>query len=331
MAKEIGQAFGGIGDAVSGVMKGIGDAVDGAVKGVGTLAKQIYDSDIGKAIIIAGAVYFGGAALAGGFGTMGTSASFLSGMGAGVSSAATSLSSAWSLAAAGEFGSAAGTIGSSWGTAYGAGAQLAPAAVQGATALSAAQAPMTGQYPASSSLAPPPAAPTAALGTPPPVAATPGASTVGNYSLGNATVPQITQAGANLPAATQPWYAQAMDYITPKSELAQYGLISGATSIGGNILAGIGQDQAAKEQREYEEKQLRDAQALRNANVGAELFAPGQYAAAPGPAPAPAGLARRYMPQVAPGSPGYVPGQQFAQAYNRLPPGMGLGQYTMRG
>jgi hypothetical protein len=163
------------------------------------------------------------------------------------------------------------------------------------------------------------------------VAAAPGATTVGNYSLGNATVPQITQAGANLPAATQPWYAQAMDYITPKSELAQYGLISGATSIGGNIIAGIGQDQAAKEQREYEEKQLRDAQALRNANVGAELFAPGQYATAPGPAPMPAGLARRYMPQVAPGSPGYVPGSQFAQAYNRLPPGMGLGEYVMRG
>ena len=322
MAKEIGQAFGGIGDAVSGVMKGIGDAVDGAVKGVGTLAKQIYDSDIGKAIIIAGAVYFGGAALAGGFGTMGTSASFLSGMGAGVSSAATSLSSAWSLAAAGEFGSAAGTIGSSWGTAYGAGAQLAPAAVQGATAISsAAQAPMTGQYPASSSLAPPPAAPTAALGTPPPVAATSGAPGVLNPAAASTYTP-VAQTAAGAPAATQPWYAQAMDYITPKSELAQYGLISGATSIGGNILAGIGQDQAAKEQREYEEKQLRDAQALRNANVGAELFAPGQYATAPGPAPMPAGLARRYMPK------DY---RDPSGVYAQLPSGVLPGQYVMRG
>jgi hypothetical protein len=53
MSKEVSQVFGGIGDAVSGVLKGVGDAVDGAVKGVGTLAKQIYESDIGKAIIIA--------------------------------------------------------------------------------------------------------------------------------------------------------------------------------------------------------------------------------------------------------------------------------------
>lgn len=309
MAKEIGQAFGGIGDAVSGVLKGVGDAVNGAVKGVGTLAKQIWESKIGKAIIIAGAIYFGGAALAGGFGSSGAGGSFLSGMGTGVSSAADSIALAWE-------GSSLGPLGNAWGAAGDAGANAARTlAGSGLTTVAPSAA--------SAAAAPPVApAPTAALGTPPPVAATPGASTVGNYSLGNATVPQITQAGANLPAATQPWYAQAMDYITPKSELAQYGLISGATSIGGNILAGIGQDQAAKEQREYEEKQLRDAQALRNANVGAELFAPGQYAAAPGPAPMPAGLARRYMPK------DY---RDPSGVYAQLPSGVLPGQYVMRG
>lgn len=309
MSKEIGQVFGGIGDAVGGVLKGVGDAVDGAVKGVGSLAKQIYESKIGKAIIIAGAIYFGGAALAGGFGTVGTSTSFLSGMGAGVSTAATSLEAAWTLAGQGEFAAAAGKIGGSYGAAFDAGA--------GITA-----APTTAALTSATTVASAPAA----------APVTAGAPGVLNPAAAELYTPVAqTAAGAGAPAATQPWYAQALDYITPKSELAQYGLISGAATIGGNLIAGIGQQQAVEDQRNYEAEQLQAAQDTRNANVGAELFAPGQYAAAPGPAPAPAGLARRYMPQVAPGSPGYVPGSQFAQAYNRLPPGMGLGQYVMRG
>jgi hypothetical protein len=97
------------------------------------------------------------------------------------------------------------------------------------------------------------------------------------------------------------------------------------------------QEEALEEKRKYEAQQLQAAQDLRNANVGADLFAPTDYAAAAAAAPAqvqaqaPAGLARRYMPRVEPGSPGYVPGSQFAQAYNNLPPGMGLDQYVMRG
>jgi hypothetical protein len=283
----------GIGNAVSGVVKGVGDAVSGAVKGVGSLAKQIYDSKIGKAIIIAGAIYFGGAALAGGFGSSAAGGSFLSGMGAGVSSAATSLTSAWGSVLSADFATAAGTIGNSWGTAYGAGVKLAaPAVVEtAATALSSAQAPMTAQYSS--------AAPTAAA--PPPVgtAGLPAGSPINSAAAGSYTPVAQTAAGAGAPAATQPWYAQALDYITPKSELAQYGLISGATTIGGNIIAGIGQQQALEDERKYQEQQRQAALDLRNANVGAELFVPGQYATAPGPAPAPAGLARRYMPQSA--------------------------------
>lgn len=296
MSKEVSQTFGGIGDAIGGVFKGVGAVVDGAVKGVGTLVKQIYDSDIGKAIIIAGAVYFGGAALAGGFGTMGTSASFLSGMGAGVSSAATSLQAAWGLATsgtAGSLGQAASTIGNSWGTAFGAGAQLGAPVVETAAALSsAAQAPMPAQIPSAPSLAP-------AAAAPPPVATAgmPAGSPITSTAAGSYT--PVAQTAAGAPAATQPWYAQAMDYITPKSELAQFGLINAATSVGGNVIAAIGQQQAAEDERAYQEKQLQAARDLRNANVGAELFAPGQYAAAPGPAPMPAGLARRYMPQYA--------------------------------
>jgi hypothetical protein len=117
--------------------------------------------------------------------------------------------------------------------------------------------------------------------------------------------------------------------------LVQYGAIQAGTQIVGGYMAGKAQEEALEEQRKYEAQQLQAAQDLRNANVGADLFAPTDYSeyavAAPQPAPAPAGLARRYMPRVEPGSPGYVPGSQFAQAYNNLPPGMGLGQYVMRG
>lgn len=319
MAKEVGQVFGGIGDAVSGVLKGVGDAVDGAVKGVGTLAKQIWDSDVGKAIIIAGAIYFGGAALAGGFGSSMSGGSFLSGMGAGIQSAAGAMADAWTS-------SSWGPLSEAWSTAADAGATfpgavppgiplIEPAVEANTAALSQGQVAAMdagGESVGTTFSGGGGAAPTATVAAPPPppVGAAPGASTVTNYSLGNASVPQITQAGASLPPVDQPWYSKALDYVTPKSELAKYGLISGATQLVGGLIQGAGQDQAAREQREYEAEQLRKAQDLRNANVGADLFAPGQYAA-PTPAPIqPTGLARRYMPS-------YTP------MYGQLPPGYG--------
>ena len=308
MAKEISQTFGGVGDAVSGVLKGVGDVVNGAVQGIGSLAKEIYKSDIGKAIIIAGAIYFGGAALAGGFGTMGTSASFLSGMGAGVSSAATSLQAAWAA-------SSLAPIGSAWSSAYGAGEGLAAAAAAPAAATLSSSAPAAlEQSQVAAAAAPPPVAP-------PPVGAAPGASTVGNYSLGNASVPQITQAGASLPPVNQPWYSKALDFVTPKSELAQYGLINAATSTVGNVISGIGNKQAMEDQQAYETKMLQEkrdydvqqakaAQDLRNANMAGQIWDPAsQYAGAPAQAPAPAGLARRYM----------APSEYTQRFYDRLP------------
>jgi hypothetical protein len=115
----------GIGNAISGVVKGVVNVVKGVVKGVGDLAKSIASSKLGKAIIIAGAIYFGGAALAGGFGSSAAGGSFLSGMGAGVSSAASTLSSAWGSVMAGNFSQAAGAVGNAWGTAGAAAGQAA--------------------------------------------------------------------------------------------------------------------------------------------------------------------------------------------------------------
>jgi hypothetical protein len=328
MAKEVGQVFGGIGDAVSGVMKGVGDAVNGAVKGVGTLAKQIWDSDVGKAIIIAGAIYFGGAALSGGWGTIGTEASFLSGMGSGVTSAAGSLADAWAYGSAGQFGNAASSIGGSWGAAYEAGAGLSGAPSAAALKL--------GAEGFSSAAAPPPvgAAPGAGAGAGAGAGLGADQAAFGlNQSAalnGASIIPEAAPAITSSlpPAAPQPWYSQALDYITPQSDLAKYGLISGATQIAGGVIQGMGQDQAAQEQREYEAQQLKNAQDLRNANMAGELWAPGQYTAPAVASAQPTGLARRYMPQT---QANYVPGSRFAQMYGQLPPGYGAVQSVMGG
>lgn len=322
MSKEVSQAFGGIGDAVTGVLKGVGDAVDGAVKGVGTLAKQIWDSDVGKAIVIAGAIYFGGAALSGGFGSAGAGGSFFSGMGTGVASAADSMALAWET-------SSLGPLGQAWGAAGDAGANAARflAGDVGTVGANAAAMDAGGEAVGTTFSggggAANTAAPTASLGAPPPtVAAAPGGTTVGNYSLGNASVPQITQASASLPPVDQSWYSKAIDYVTPKSELAKYGLISGATQLAGGLIQGAGQEQAVKDEREAQAAALKTQQDLRNANMAGVLWAPSSYAAAPAAA-APTGFYKRYMPQ------SDVAGSRFAQAYAGLPPGQGLVRSVM--
>jgi len=352
MAKEIGQAFGGIGDAVSGVLKGVGDAVNGAVKGVGDIAKSIYESPIGRALIIAGAVYFGGAALAGGFGgaSAGGIGSFFSGMGAGVSSAASSLSSAWGSVLAGEFGAAGSTLGSSFGAAYGAGAGTAPLALAegaasalgggeevGATFSGEGGAGQSyqGQYGYGPQPAPvPAAAPPSSYGlsTPYTAPSLPGGGAASPYGLNNTSANLLSSGGGNLPGTLpMPPAPAAPVGMWDKMISSPYtapALISGAMQVGGAVIAGAGQKKAQEDQQAYERQMLQDQIDRRNANVGADLFAPGQYAAAPGPAPMPAGLARRYMPQPAAG---YVPGSRFAQMYGQLPPGYGAAQSVIGG
>lgn len=120
------KAVSGVGNAIGGVLKGAVNLVKDVGNGIGRVVKDIGSSNIGKAILIAGAIYFGGAALAGGYGSAAGGGSFFTGMGAGVSSAATSLSSAWTSAMAGNFAEAGSTIGSSWSTAAQSGAMTSP-------------------------------------------------------------------------------------------------------------------------------------------------------------------------------------------------------------
>jgi hypothetical protein len=51
-----------VGNAVGSVVNGAVKAVSNVAKGVGNVAKQIASSKLGKAVLIAAAIYFGGAA-----------------------------------------------------------------------------------------------------------------------------------------------------------------------------------------------------------------------------------------------------------------------------
>ena len=107
------------------VGKAIGKVVKGVVKGVKKVVKKIAKSKFFKVIASAALVYFGGAALMGGFSTIGTSTSFLQGMSTGLSNAWAGITGATSSALGGNFAQAgsqlaAGAKGSAFNTVTGA-------------------------------------------------------------------------------------------------------------------------------------------------------------------------------------------------------------------
>ena len=358
----------GIGNAVGGVLKGAVGIVKNIGEGVGKVVKSIASSNLGKAILIAGAIYFGGAALAGGYGSAATGGSFFTGMGAGVSSAASSLSSAWTSAMAGNFAEAGSTIGSSWTGAANAGAASNPGWM-------AAQANAV-------SLAEPSASSTSSalsreeqikyLDS---IGAEPGE--VVNVSAEQAEqIRNATGYDPKLPANAQqhllnsdqiaraPNNSQFLSDLTPNTQLdytmsptssgantgIKFGnaadswyrpgtgagtgvwdkvisspytapaLISGGMQIGGAIIQGKAQEEAMKEQREYEQRMADEARARYNTNAGTQLWDPNaqapiyqnqgpawdpyaeararnaqRYASAQASAPQPVGLAAKYM------------------------------------
>jgi hypothetical protein len=97
--------------AVSSVTRSVTNVVKGAVKSVSGAVKDVAKSKLGKAVMIAAAIYFGGAALSGAFGGAAGGATGFAGAQAGVSGAASSLSTAWSQALAGNFAQAGSSLG----------------------------------------------------------------------------------------------------------------------------------------------------------------------------------------------------------------------------
>jgi hypothetical protein len=241
------KAVSGVGNAIGGVLKGAVNLVKDVGNGIGRIVKDIGSSDIGKAILIAGAVYFGGAALSGGFGASAGGGSFFSGMGAGVSSAASSLSSAWTSTLAGNFAEAGSTIGSAWTGAGNAGMATNPGWVANTGAL-----PLT-PTPAVAPAAPPPAA--SAMNS--------GAVTSGGSPLGVNLPPA---APPPPPASTSFWNSiKASPYTAPA-------LISGGMQVGGAYIQGQAQEKQLQDQRDYEARMAKEQRDRYNANVGAPLW-----------------------------------------------------------
>lgn len=286
----------GIGNAIQGVVKGAVSVVKSIGEGVGKVVKSIASSPIGKAILIAGAIYFGGAALAGGYGSAMGGGSFFSGMGAGVSSAASSLSSAWTSAMAGNFAEAGSTIGSSWSTAAQSGAMTSPgyAAALSEPTVSLAEAPG-----AAPNLPPTPDQQVQMLdsigaepGTagdqvsrmnlnqisnvePPPSQYSlngPGVSNGGINPGGYSGSPGMNSGGYDLYKGTSAGQTPSMWDKVISSPYTAPALISGGMQVGGAIIQGQAQEKAMKEQREYEARMAQEARDRYNANVGAPLW-----------------------------------------------------------
>ena len=177
---------------VTNVVKGAANIVKSNVKNVVGVIKDVASSKLGKILITAAVIYFGGAALAGGFGSSAAGGSFLSGMSAGVSSAATSLSSAWGSAMAGELGTAGSTIGNSWGAAGTAGG--ATAGGNATAAVSGIDLGGAGSSPANMGTT------TVAGGTPPPI--TPPATPPVTPPAANMSVGEGIMGAAKIQAGT---------------------------------------------------------------------------------------------------------------------------------
>lgn len=214
--KSVGKAVKGVVKGVAKVAKAATTVARGVVKGVGKLVSRVAKSDIGKALLIAATIYFGGAAFMGamggaaaGSGFMGTIAGAVKGAGAGITSAWGGLTSAATAFMGGNMAGAGSALSQGFMGANAAGG----AAVAGA-------APLAG------------AASTAAT------------------SFAN---PGLLQA-ANIPgAAGAAGGAASGGLLSGLSPMAQYGLIQSGSQLVGGMMQGAAADKQYQEELRQEE------------------------------------------------------------------------------
>jgi hypothetical protein len=279
---------------MSKVVKSVGRAVSKVVKGTVKAVKKFAKSKIGRVIITAAAIYFGGAALAGGFGSSAAGGSFLSGMGTGVANAASSLSTAWTSALSGNFAQAGSAISSGFsGQVAGTAANAATsAAMGGAQGLSGAAGTGVTEAAVGSTMG-------GASGLTMPAAAT---GTTGSQLA--ALNMGANAAGAGAGAGT--------GLIGSLSPMGQYAAIAGGTQLLGGTLQGYGAQKAQEDQRDYEQELL-DAQNQRYADNVNEF---GNKARADA-----AAIARQNPAPFAPP----LSAPAFADRYRQTVPPMGFG------
>jgi len=231
---------------MSKVVKGIGRAIGKVVKGVTNVVKKVAKSKLGKVLITAAAIYFGGAALQGamqgasaGSGFFGSISSGLSGAAQGIGNAWSSLGTAASQAVGGNFANAGNALSTGF---------------QGGSA-SMVDGALVSQ-PLSIASAPPP--PTASVPAAPPTGRTDINALIGK------TPPQMSVPGLNVPPTTPPGLlasAMSSPYTAPAM------IMSGTQLLGGYM-----QGKAAQDQQDQQIAMAEDERKRYNANVGARLY-----------------------------------------------------------
>jgi hypothetical protein len=232
---------------MSKVVKSVGRAVSKVVKGVTNVVKKVASSKLGKILITAAAVYFGGAALMGGIkgaaagqGFLGSLSSGLSGAAQGVANAWTSLGTAATQAVGGNFANAGNALSTGF---------------QGGTA-TMAEGALVSQPMAFANAAP--------MSTPAAPMSAPLTSGIDmNAVLGKAP-PQMSMPGLNVPTPPPTGLIGSMmssPYAAPAA------IMSGTQLIGGAM-----QGYGAQKQQDQQIKLAEDERKRYNTNVGTRLF-----------------------------------------------------------
>lgn len=230
-----------VGRSVKKVVKGAGKVVSKAAKGVGKVAKKIWDNPIGRVALGAAGAYFGAPAVMGLFGkgaAAATGASGLSGAMANITNAWSGLSGATSAMMSGQFGEAARSLsGGLTGATSGA---SAGSHLSNVTAQTLGGAQPAGIYGS--------------------VAATPaqGGGLLGNVAATHAA-PSASGGGGLLSRAMGA--AADSPYTIPM-----------AMQMGGNMLSGVAEQRAMREQRDYDEQMAAEERERYNRNVGTRLW-----------------------------------------------------------
>jgi len=250
-----------VGRAISGVVKGVVKAVKGVVKGVGSAIKKIGSSKIGKVLLAAATIYFGGAAIMGAMGGAGASTGFFGTIGGAIKGAGAGISSAWS----GLTGAAGAAMGGNFGAA---GSSLS----QGFMGANAAGAGAVGGV---SAVPMNIAAGTQASGA---VTAPVGSSAVAAQPLSSAAAGGGVAGGAGAGAGAG---GSAGFFSDP---LVKYAAVTGGTQLAAGAIQGYGQQKAMEEERAYQDQRERDERARIEAGFVPTQFGPPgegeQYASA---------------------------------------------------
>ena len=239
-----------VGRAIGNVVKGVVNVVKSVAKGVGSVVKKIAKSKIGKALLVAATVYFGGAAIMGamggasaGTGFMGTLSGAVSGAGTGIANAWTGLTGAASSALGGNFSAA--------GSQLSAGFQGTTVAAQNAANITAGGGGgfVNGNY--------------GSVGTNTAANTATGASKVAE-TVAKTAVKEVGKDAVEKGLISRTW-----------DGLGEYGkmaAVQGASQLAGNVIQGVGQQKALEEQQRYEQEQAQLARDRYNQNAGAKLW-----------------------------------------------------------